>query len=63
MADEKKPAAAPRKTVEVWAAEKKTPAWLFAGAKAGNRWPIGRELEEAEYDQAVHAAANVKIGG
>lgn len=60
-ADEKK--ADKVSTVETWAADKNTPAWLFAAAKALHLWPIGKELSEADYIKAVDAAANVQIGG
>ena len=50
-------------TVEAWAATKNTPAWLFAAAKALHGWPIGKELDESDYTEAIDAAANVKIGG
>lgn len=50
------------KTVEQWAAEKATPDWLLAAARAGNRWPVGRELTEQEFDAAIEAAAHTQIG-
>jgi hypothetical protein len=51
-----------RKPVEQWAAEKGTVAWKFAAAQAGERWPIGAELTEAEYTDAIERAANVRLG-
>ena len=51
--------AAERRTVEAWREILATPAWLFAGAKMGERWPIGRELTEAEYREALERAGNV----
>jgi len=76
--------AAPKKTVEEWATEKKLlPAsfprkraavtsgglkgvalagnptehnphyWKFAAAKAGEGWPVGFEMTEADFDQAI----------
>ncbi len=50
-----------RRAVEKLAAEKGTKAWLFAAAKIGQRWAIGAELTEAEYDKAIEAARNVKL--
>ncbi|MFN7131602.1 MAG: hypothetical protein ACK4N5_05930 [Myxococcales bacterium] len=50
-----------RRTVEAWATEKATPAWLFAGAKAGERWAIGAELTEDEYTAAIQKAASITI--
>lgn len=50
-----------RKPVESWAAAKKHTernAWKFAAARAGERWPHGFEVTEAEYDEAVDRAAN-----
>jgi len=35
--------------------------WRFAAAKAGNNWPIGKELTEAQYDAAIDAAGKVEI--
>lgn len=31
--------------------------WKFAAARAGERWPEGKELTEAEFDAAVDKAA------
>ncbi len=42
-----------KKTVENWAAQKATPLWLFAAAQAHERWAIGAELTEAEFDAAL----------
>jgi hypothetical protein len=50
------------KTVEQWAAEKKTEAWKFSAAKAGENWPQGREMDEEAYDAAIERAANVRLG-
>lgn len=47
------------KTVETWADELGTPAWLFAGARIGLGWPIGFELTEKAYREALDVAANV----
>ena len=51
--------AAVRKTVEQWQAEKIIVPWLFAFASTQNRWPVGRELTEAEFDAAIKAAFDV----
>lgn len=50
-------------SVELWARQKKTPAWLLKAAAVGARWQIGEEfdpliLTEAEFDAAVSFAAN-----
>lgn len=55
-------AAAERRTVEEWCSAKATEGWLFAATKAGNRWPVGLLLTEAEYDQALERAAHVTAG-
>lgn len=52
-------AVGPLGTVESWAKNHDTKDWLFAGAKAGQRWAIGQELTETAYLAAIHAAANV----
>ena len=51
-----------RKPVEEHAKAKNTPAWLFAGAKAGEGWALGRELTEAEYDAAIERAGSHRLG-
>lgn len=56
-------AADEKKSAEQFAADKGTPAWLFAATKALNAWPVGKELTAAEYDAAVKAALDVRIGG
>lgn len=57
--DPKEPDAQGRCTVEVWAAKVGTADWLFAAAKAGQRWAIGQEITEQQYSEAIEAAANV----
>lgn len=37
-------------------------AWVFRAAQALERWPVGRELTEAEYDNACARAAGMKVG-
>jgi hypothetical protein len=37
------------------------PTWHFLAAKAHERWPLGLELSEAEYDQAVAAATGATL--
>lgn len=57
-----KSAAAPvKKTVEAWAAAAKLPPWQFAAAKTMCHWPIGKELTEEEFNQAVAAARSIEI--
>jgi hypothetical protein len=50
------------KTAEEWAAEKKIEGWKFAAAKAGNAWPVGKELSEEDFDDAVEASITHRIG-
>jgi len=45
-----------RRPHEEWAAEKGTPAWLLAAARAKAGWALGQEVTEKEYDRAVEAA-------
>jgi hypothetical protein len=55
--DANAPAQSPeKKTVELWAAQKATPAWLFAAARAYERWGIGSQLTEADFDAALARA-------
>jgi hypothetical protein len=51
------PEAPARKPFEAWARAKKTPKWLLAAATAGERWPVGREVTEVEFDAATARAA------
>lgn len=53
------------KAVEEWAKEKGhtgVDAWNFAAAKAYKTWPVGFEVTEEEYDNAVTEAGNLSIG-
>ncbi len=50
-----------RRPFEQWAEAKKTPAWKLAAAKAHENWPLGREVTEAAFDQAVRAACDVAL--
>jgi len=45
-----------RRPHEEWAAQKGTPAWLLAAARAKAGWALGQEVTEREYDRAVEAA-------
>jgi hypothetical protein len=54
-------APAPRLPFEQWAAKKKTVAWLLAAAKALESWPIGREITEAQFDDAVLRAGSLAV--
>lgn len=45
-----------RHPVEKWRELLGTPSWLFAAAKVMFKWPVGRELTEEEYRQAIRAA-------
>jgi hypothetical protein len=44
-----------------WAAKKKTDAWKVGAARAMRAWPLGKEVTESEYDQAVYDACNSPI--
>lgn len=65
MADQQKTAAAPspRKFPSQWAAQKKPEAWQFAAASAAGRWePEFPALTEDEFDAAIKAASEIRIG-
>lgn len=49
------------KPFEQWAEAKKTPDWLLAATKASADWPMGREVTETEFDEAVDRALNLKM--
>jgi uncharacterized membrane protein AbrB (regulator of aidB expression) len=52
----------PRQPFEKWAEAKKPAAWLVAAARAMRGWAIGREVTEAEFDDAIHAAGTITLG-
>lgn len=54
-------AAPPAPTVEQLRDAKKTPDWQFAAAKRLRRWPIGKVVTEAAYDEAVLEASHVPM--
>ena len=45
------------KSFEQWAAEKQSDVHMLAAARAMGRWAEGKELSEAEYDEALTKAA------
>ena len=51
-----------RRPAEQWAQEKQTPAWLFAAARVHEGWPVGRELLEAEFEEALQRVSVVRLG-
>jgi hypothetical protein len=61
--DEVAPVEPVRKSPPDWRREKKPDAWAFAGARqAGKweeRWPL---LTESEFDAAIAAAGDIRIG-
>jgi hypothetical protein len=50
-----------KQPIEKWAEQKQLPAWEFAAAKAHESWPLGFEVTEEEFDQAVQAACGVAL--
>lgn len=56
-----KPEGAPLRAFEDWARAKKTAAWEVAAAKAMHRWPVGKEMSEADYDKAIKDATTHTI--
>lgn len=69
MADEstapdKPVTAAPvRLSVLYWRASKGTPAWLFNGAAAGNRWETSAQVEQTAITESDYDAAITRAGG
>ena len=55
-------AAPARQPFEAWVAAKQPEAWRAAAARAMRAWAIGREVTEAEFDQALADAGAVQIG-
>lgn len=48
--------------IEKWAEEKRTPAWLFAAAKAITpAWGVGREVTEQQFDDVIHRAGHLEM--
>lgn len=47
-----------RRAFEAWAADRKTDAWKVNAAKHLRGWPIGAEVTEDEFNQAVYDACN-----
>ena len=46
---------------EDWAKAKKIPDWKLAATRAFASWPAGREVTEADFDQAVQRACSVAM--
>lgn len=55
---EKAPAPDKRLAFEEWSALKHVAEWKSRAAKAMRSWPIGAEVTEAEFDQAIYDACN-----
>lgn len=47
---------------EVWAERSGTAKWLLAATRARYQWPIGRELTQAAFNEAVLTTLNGRIG-
>jgi hypothetical protein len=52
----------PRQPFETWVATKKPEPWRAAAARAMRGWAIGREVTEAEFDEALKAAGEIVCG-
>jgi hypothetical protein len=50
-----------RRRVEQWEHDKQVDPWLRAAARALNRWPLGRELLEEEFDAGIERAAGLAL--
>ena len=55
---EKEPALDKRLAFEEWSALKHVDEWKVRAAKALRGWPIGAEVSETEFNQAVYDACN-----
>jgi hypothetical protein len=54
----------PKKAIEVWASEKKTPAWDFLLAKVAIWGNVqGVEVDEAAFEAGLAAAQNTQMKG
>lgn len=59
------PVPAPSSTRIAWeqlAADKGVPHWKADAARIGRGWPLGFEVTEDEFNQAVYDAFNSRIG-
>ncbi len=59
------PAEPVRKPVSEWARAKKPEAWKLAGAVAAGKWELEvgfPSLTESEFDAAIQAAGDIRIG-
>lgn len=43
--------------------ERKKQEWVLAGIRAHTRWGEGKEVTDAEFEEAYDAVTNMKIGG
>lgn len=50
------------KPIEYWCASKKMDPAIMAAVKAVKHWGIGKEVSEADFDEAVDMTLNLKIG-
>jgi hypothetical protein len=51
-----------KRTAEDWAKLKNTPDWMMAAVRTRQRWGIGKEVDEADFDAAVTGVLAIKIG-
>lgn len=53
------------RSASYWAAKKKPEAWKLAAAAAAGKWELDTgfpEMTEAEFDAAIQAAGEIRIG-
>ena len=55
--------AAEKKTVDEWAAEKKTAPYILAAVKVEKDWAEGKLVTAGEYDAAVTSWLNGSVSG
>jgi hypothetical protein len=60
--DESVVAAPARRPFEAWVLAKKPEAWRAAAARAMRGWAIGFEVTETQFDEAMTAAGEIRIG-
>ena len=53
----------PRKTVEEWAAERKTAPYVLAAVKVERDWADGKVVTAGEYDAAVDGWLKGSVSG
>lgn len=61
MTEETAPPSEDRRSVEAWAEAKQIAPWMLAAARTHAAWPVGAELTEASFDEAVEAVSSLSL--